>query len=354
MRRFFVRKARAPGPPANVFFIMRVKPAERTDVFSLLSPETAYHPRLRFILKRSRSYRVTNGYFSSLIVSAKKLILATRKSPLAVIQAEMVAAHLSATLGVEAELLKMTTTGDQRIEWSLEKQGGKGLFTTELEQAVLRGEADVAVHSCKDLPGEMPEGLIVAGYLPREDPRDMLIMRSGLQTPATIATSSPRRRLQLGMMFPAAQFTEIRGNLHTRLHKIGVEHLADATVLATAGLRRLGINGADGVNFHKISLENMVPAVGQAAIAIQSRSADAAKFSPIFDQRTSRHVTLERAFQAALGSGCQTAFAAHVTADTLWFFHHEVGLRSLPIDDADIDAPQETALRLLRHFGFQV
>ncbi|MEY4488086.1 MAG: hypothetical protein RIQ79_594, partial [Verrucomicrobiota bacterium] len=103
-----------------------------------------------------------------------KLTLATRKSPLALAQTTQVAAHLSATLGVETELLKIVTTGDQRTEWSLEKQGGKGLFTKELEEALLRGDADVAVHSCKDLPGQLPDGLAVAGYLPREDPRDML------------------------------------------------------------------------------------------------------------------------------------------------------------------------------------
>ncbi|MFH1498359.1 MAG: hypothetical protein ABII82_11085, partial [Verrucomicrobiota bacterium] len=133
-----------------------------------------------------------------------------------------------------------------------------------------------------------------------------------------------------------------------------VEHAADATVLAAAGLRRLGIGGAPGVSFHVLGLEHMVPAVGQAAIAVQCRVADADKYRPLFDRRTYRHVTLERAFQAALGGGCQTAFAAHVTADTLWFFHHEIGLRSLPIDDAEIDAPVETATRLLKHFGFQL
>lgn len=283
-----------------------------------------------------------------------KLILATRKSPLALAQAEMTAAHLGSALGVETELMKMVTTGDQRLEWSLEKQGGKGLFTSELEQALLRGEADVAVHSCKDLPGDMPEGLAVAGYLPREDPRDVLVLRDDIETPKLIATGSPRRRLQLGMLFPDVEFTEIRGNVDTRLRKIGVDHVADATVLAAAGLRRLGIGGAPGVQFHVLGLEHMVPAVGQAAIAIQCRAADVDKYRPLFDRRTYRHVTLERAFQAALGGGCQTAFATHVTQDTLWFFHHEIGLRSLPIDDAEIDAPTETAARLLKHFGFRI
>jgi hydroxymethylbilane synthase len=283
-----------------------------------------------------------------------KLTLATRKSPLALAQSEQVAAHLRATLGAEVELLKIVTTGDQRTEWSLEKQGGKGLFTKELEDALLRGDADLAVHSCKDLPGEMPAGLAVAGYLPREDPRDMLVLREGVESPATIATSSPRRRLQLAMLFPDAQFTEIRGNVDTRLRKIGQDHVADATVLACAGLRRLGIGGWQGVDFHALDYSHMVPAVGQAAIAIQTRSADAARFTAVLDKRTSRFVTLERAFQAALGGGCQTAFAAHATADTLWFYHHEIGLRSLPLSDAEIDNPVETARVILKHFGFQI
>lgn len=283
-----------------------------------------------------------------------KLILATRKSPLALAQTEQVAAHLRAALGCETELLKIVTTGDQRTEWSLEKQGGKGLFTKELEEALLRGEADVAVHSCKDLPGELPEGLAVAGYLPREDPRDILVLRDGVETPALIATSSPRRRLQLGMIFPDAQFTEIRGNVDTRLRKIGQDHVADATVLAAAGLRRLGIGGWQGVSFHALGPEHMVPAVGQAAIALQTRTADAASVGAVLDKRTARAVTLERAFQRALGGGCQTAFAAHVTADTLWFYHHEIGLRSLPLSDAEIDAPEQTAASMLKHLGFQI
>ena len=283
-----------------------------------------------------------------------KLILATRKSPLALAQSEQVAAHLRTALGVEVELFKIVTTGDQRTEWSLEKQGGKGLFTKELEEALLRGDADLAVHSCKDLPGELPPGLAVAGYLPREDPRDVLVLRDGVETPKLVATSSPRRRLQLKMIFPDAEFTEIRGNVDTRLRKIAQDHVADATVLAAAGMRRLGIAGWPGAVFHPLGCEQMVPAVGQAAIALETRVADASRFAAVLDARTSRAVTLERAFQAALGGGCQTAFAAHVTADTLWFYHHEIGVRTLPLTAADIDAPVETARRLLTHFGFKL
>ncbi|MDX2187862.1 MAG: hydroxymethylbilane synthase [Opitutaceae bacterium] len=282
------------------------------------------------------------------------MILATRKSPLALAQTEMVAAHLRASLGVETELLKLVTTGDRQTEWSLEKKGGKGLFTKELEEALLRGEADVAVHSTKDLPGEMPEGLAIAGYLPREDARDVLVLREGIEEPRKIATGSPRRRLQLGMLFPNADFCEIRGNVDTRLKKIASGEIADATMLAAAGLRRLGIGSWPGLAFHALGFENMVPAVGQAAVAIQCRKGDLPRFAGQFHEVTGRRVTLERAFQRALGGGCQTAFAAHVTADTLYFFHHEVGLRTLPLSDDDLSHPDRFASETLRHFGFQL
>lgn len=286
--------------------------------------------------------------------SAATLRLATRKSPLALAQAEQAAAHFGAALRVLTELHKLVTTGDRQAEWSLEKQGGKGLFTSELEQALLRGEADIAIHSCKDLPGEMARGLAVAGYLPREDPRDVLVLREGMETPALIATSSPRRRLQLAMLFPQATFTEIRGNVDTRLRKIAEQHAADATVLAAAGLRRLGIGRWPGLTFHALGLEHSVPAVGQAAIAIQCRAGEEGRYAPHLDARTGRHVTLERAFQHLLGGGCQTATAIHVTEDTLWFFHEEVGLRSLPLTPSEIAAPETTARTMLTHLGFRV
>jgi hydroxymethylbilane synthase len=287
-------------------------------------------------------------------VSSKKVILATRKSPLALAQAELVAAAFREKLGVETELVKIVTTGDKQTEWSLEGKGGKGLFTSELEHALERGEADIAVHSTKDLPGESAPGLAIAGYLPREDPRDVLVLRAGVTEPQTIATGSPRRRLQIGMLFPDTTFTEIRGNVDTRLRKIGTDHVADATILAAAGLNRLNIGHWAGTEFHALGFESMVPAVGQGAIAVQCRPADVARFALALDARTAQSVSLERAFQAALGSGCHTAFAAHVTADTLYFFHEEVGLRSLPLSPEDIAAPVETARRLLKHFGFQL
>jgi hydroxymethylbilane synthase len=280
-----------------------------------------------------------------------KLVLATRKSPLALTQTEMVAAHLRAQLGVETELLKIVTTGDKQTEWSLEKRGGKGLFTSELEQALLRGEADVAVHSTKDLPGDNPAGLAIGGYMPRADTRDVLVLRAGVETPKLLATGSPRRRLQVQRLFPEVQFTEIRGNVDTRLKKIGELHVADGTILAAAGMKRLGIETWPGVDFAPLDFDQMVPAVGQGAIAVQCREADAAKFAAVFDAPTMRAVTVERAFQTALGGGCHTAFAAHVHGDKLYLFHESIGLHSVPLAAADFAAPAETAARVLRQFG---
>lgn len=280
-----------------------------------------------------------------------KLVLVTRKSPLALAQTEMVAAHLRERLGVETELLKLITTGDKQTDWSLEQRGGKGLFTSELEAALTRGEADVAVHSTKDLPGELPAGLVMAGYMPRADTRDVLVLRVGVTTPKTIATGSPRRRLQARRMFPDVQFSEIRGNVDTRLRKLGEQHVADASILAAAGLARLGFTSWPGVEFHPLAFDQMVPAVGQGAIGIQCRAADAAQFATVFDAPTARDVTLERAFQNALGGGCHTAFAAHVGGDTLYLFHEKTGVHRCPLTAADFSAPTATAARLLKQLG---
>ncbi len=280
-----------------------------------------------------------------------RLVIATRQSPLALVQAEMVAAHLRLQLGVETELMKIVTTGDQKAEWSLEERGGKGLFTKELELAIERGDADIAVHSTKDLPGDMPAGLAMGGYLPRADPRDVLVLRAGVDVPITLATGSPRRRLQVKAMFPDVGFCEIRGNVDTRLRKIGEQQVADGTILAAAGLKRLDIETWPGIEFAPLDCDQMVPAVGQGAIGIQCREDDAAKFAAVFDGVTARNVTLERAFQAALGGGCHTAFGAHATGGRFYLFHENTGVRTVELSAADFAAPVETAARVLRDFG---
>ena len=288
-------------------------------------------------------------YFSQFV--NMKFILATRKSPLALVQSEMAATWLREKIpGAECELLKMVTTGDRQAEWSLSKQGGKGLFTAELEQALLRGEAHVAVHSCKDLPGANTPGLVVAGFLPRADVRDVLVLREGVTEPKTIATSSPRRQLQIKRLFPAAAFTEIRGNVDTRLKKIA-SGLADATVLAAAGMNRLGLVQWPGVTFRPLALAESVPAVGQGAVAIQCLEEAAGQFSAVLDAATNRTVSLERAFQRLLGAGCQIAFAAHATDNKLYLFHETTGIQILPLTPPDFDRPVVTADRILRELN---
>jgi hydroxymethylbilane synthase len=264
----------------------------------------------------------------------------------------MVAARLREKLpGSTCELMPVATTGDRQADWSLSGKGGKGLFTAELEHALLRGDAHAAVHSCKDLPGENTPGLIVAGYLPREDVRDVLVLREGVATPATIATSSPRRQLQVARLFPQATFTEIRGNVDTRLRKIA-GGAADATVLAMAGLNRLQLSGWPGTVFRPLEFTESVPAVGQGAIAVQCREKDAALLAATLDAATARSVNLERALQAAIGGGCQIAFGALATPEHLHFFHEQTGRRVLPLRSDDFLRPEETARRILAELGF--
>ena len=279
-----------------------------------------------------------------------RYLIATRKSPLALAQTQQVIAYLAARMpGVEFAPLPIVTTGDRQRDWSLEQQGGKGLFTVEIEEALRRGEATLAMHSTKDLPGESADpGLAVAGYLPREDPRDVLVRRAGRERPAVLATGSPRRRLQVAALYPNLKFNEIRGNVDTRLNKIARGD-ADATILAQAGLDRLGIREWPGVDFRLFSPDEMVPAVGQGAVAVQCRREDVPLFAPHLDATTARCVELERAFQSEAGAGCQIAFGVHVTADgRVRLFHERHGRREFLHDGT---APRDYARRILAELG---
>lgn len=270
----------------------------------------------------------------------RPLVLLTRGSPLARRQADLVSARLGAALGRPVEIRIIVTTGDKQTNWSLEKQGGKGLFTAELEEALRRGEGDIAVHSAKDLPTEMPNGLVLAGFLPREDVRDTLVRRADTATPLHIATGSPRRRAQGAKLFPSAEWTELRGNVDTRLRKVA-EGQADATFLAQAGLNRLAIHSWEGLVFEPIGLDRMVPAAGQGAVALQTRAEDAALYAPALDAATARAVSIERLFLARLGEGCHTAFACHVAGDRVSLFRDDFGRRdhAMPARDAAEAAP---------------
>jgi len=181
----------------------------------------------------------------------------------------------------------------------------------------------------------MPEGLALAGFLPREAANDVLVVKEGIESPKVIATGSPRRRIQLRYLHPDAEFIEIRGNVDTRLNKIR-DGYAGATVLAAAGLKRLGIESWDGVRFEHLDLDTCVPAVGQAAVAIQTRIGDVDTFAPALHRETAVAVTLERAFLNRLGGGCQVAFAVHYANETLRIYHKQCGreTKRIPADYA--------------------
>ncbi len=263
------------------------------------------------------------------------IIIVTRGSPLALQQTRDAAARLEATLGRPTEVRILTTTGDRQAAWSLEKQGGKGLFTAELEQALLRGEADLAIHSSKDLPTEMPAGLAIAACLPRQDARDVLVRRADVATPQLIATGSPRRRAQGALTFPQATWTELRGNVDTRLKKLANGD-ADASYLAASGLNRLGITSWPGLVLEPVPLERMVPAAGQGAVAIQSRSAEAGLYLAAGCARTTFSVNVERLFLAKLGEGCHTAFACHHAAGRIALFRADFGRRDFDFPASDL------------------
>lgn len=278
---------------------------------------------------------------------AAPLILVTRGSPLALQQTRDAAARLEAALGVTTELRILTTTGDRQAAWSLEKQGGKGLFTAELEQALLRGEADLAVHSSKDLPTEMPAGLEIAACLPRQDARDVLVRRADVTAPRRIATGSPRRRAQGRLTFPDAEWTELRGNVDTRLRKLAHGD-ADASYLAASGLDRLGITSWEGLAFERVDLARMVPAAGQGAVALQCRAGESARFAPAGCGRTTFAVTVERLFLAKLGEGCHTAFACHHAEGRVHLFRDDFGRRDVDFPATDLPAADGLADRILR------
>lgn len=269
---------------------------------------------------------------------AKLFKVATRSSPLAMKQTQMAIDYLAGKIeGADFEVLDFKTTGDKKLNWSLEKHGGKGLFTKELEDSLLSGETDFAVHSAKDLSVDIPEGLALAAFLPRDDPRDTLILRESVSVPSLIATASPRRRSQLKKMFPTAVWTEIRGNIETRLRKIS-ESAADASVLAAAGLDRLGIETFEGLEFKRLKVQCCVPAVGQGAIAIECRRSDLEFFSSFSDKPTELAVLLEREFLKALGGGCQVAYGAYFDGELLHFYHEKVGYQKLDLSGfADFD-----------------
>jgi hydroxymethylbilane synthase len=237
------------------------------------------------------------------------LVIASRGSQLALWQARWVAGQLSAA-GQECRIEIIKTTGDKITDVPLAKVGTKGLFTKEIEEALIDGRAHLAVHSLKDLPTELPEGLVLAAIPEREDPRDAMVGRTLANLPqgAKVGTSSLRRAAQLRQLRPDLQVESIRGNLDTRLRKLD-EGQYDAILLAAAGLKRLG--WGDRIA-EILSPEQMCPAVGQGALAIEARAGfDGAKMLDHADTRTA--VLAERGVLGALGGGCQVPIGAYAT-----------------------------------------
>lgn len=262
----------------------------------------------------------------------EKITLATRKSPLAIAQAHLALDYLRAHFPqVEYKIMSMETTGDQKIHLPLPQIGGKGLFTQELENVLREGQATLAVHSAKDLPTENPNDLTIVGYLPREIANDMLVYRQGCDSPKKIATGSPRRQAQARMLFPnASEWVDIRGNVETRLRKIA-QGEADATFLAVAGLKRLGIDSWPGLLFKQLPFDKMVPAAGQGAIALQCRTDEATSFSTCLDADTAHDVSIERLLLKLLGGGCHQAYGMHCNKNTLWVYYSQTGIQKLSL-----------------------
>lgn len=243
-----------------------------------------------------------------------KLTIGSRESRLAVIQAELVMDAIArAHPEIELQLLTMKTTGDRILDRPLDKIGGKGLFVRELDAALREGRADLSVHSCKDLPMDLPPDLPLAAFTRREDPRDALVLPLGTaELRGPIGCSSLRRRLQLKELFPDIETAPIRGNVLTRLRKLDSGEYG-ALVLAAAGLKRLGLEGRISRYF---SVEEILPAAGQGILAVQRRAGLDSSVLECLRERDAEDCALaERAFVRALDGGCSSPVAAHAVTE---------------------------------------
>jgi hydroxymethylbilane synthase len=244
------------------------------------------------------------------------LRIGSRGSQLALWQANWVKGRLEEK-GLQIEIVKIKTTGDKILDVPLAKVGGKGLFVKEIEEALIRNEIDLAVHSMKDVPSQLPDSLHIAAIPPREDPRDAVISRDGralvdLPPGSTIGTSSLRRQTQLSAYRPDLHFVSLRGNIDSRLRKVN-EGTFEAIILAAAGLHRLGW---EKQITEYLAVEISLPAIGQGALAIESRRNDSRVndlLSFLNDPETACTVSAERAMLTRLEGGCQVPIAGHAT-----------------------------------------
>jgi hydroxymethylbilane synthase len=255
-------------------------------------------------------------------LQATRIRIGTRGSPLALAQAHevkerLVAAHGLPEVAVTINVIK--TTGDRVLDRPLSEIGGKGLFTKEIEEALLANEIDVAVHSMKDMQTVLPDGLVIEAVLPREDPRDAFISLrhadfGALPLNAVVGTSSLRRKAQILNARPDLRVVDFRGNVQTRLRKLE-DGVAEATFLAVAGLKRLGLQ--DRVTA-PVSIDHMLPAVAQGVIGLEIREGDettAALIAPLNDAVTALAVTAERAFLVRLEGSCRTPIAGYAAIE---------------------------------------
>ncbi len=249
--------------------------------------------------------------------TSSRIVIGTRGSQLALWQANWVKEEIERRhpdVSVSLKIIK--TTGDKVLDVPLARVGGKGLFVKEIEEALFRKEIDLAVHSMKDVPAELPRGLILAAYTRREDPRDAFVGRqpglrlADLPETAVVGTSSLRRQAHLGRFHPHVRTVSIRGNLETRIRKIDEMHL-DGVILAAAGLKRMGLSSRV-TEF--LPVERFIPAVGQGVLGIEVREDDAATrgvVEELNDTTTRNAVLAERGFLTTLEGGCQVPIAAH-------------------------------------------
>lgn len=259
----------------------------------------------------------------------KKIIIGSRDSRLAVVQSELVKAHIEKHHpDREVEILTMKTTGDLILDRTLDKIGGKGLFVKELDRALLDKRSDISVHSLKDMPMEVPEELPIVAYSKREDPRDVLVLPQGekeLDISKPIGCSSLRRILQLKELYPEMECKSVRGNVQTRLKKLDSGEYS-ALILAAAGLKRLGLEDRISRYFEP---EEMIPAAGQAILAVQGRAGEDVSFLDGFEDREGTYAAIaERAFVRYLDGGCSSPVAAYAVVK-----QEEITIRGLYYDE---------------------
>ncbi|RIK36294.1 MAG: hydroxymethylbilane synthase [Chloroflexi bacterium] len=300
--------------------------------------------------------------------SVRVLRVGTRGSALALVQTQRVIDALKTTAPhVQCEVVVISTQGDRDKQTPLSQIGGQGVFASEIQQALLRGEIDCAVHSAKDLPSQLPDGSLLAAVLDREDRRDALVSRyaggiAGLPPGARVGASSPRRRAQLLVTRPDVEMVELRGNVDTRMRKVldDPEQAYDAALLAVAGVERMG--WGDRIS-ERLDVATFTPAPGQGALAVECRSDDSAVqalLEAVADPNATAEVAAERAFLRAIGGGCRSPLAAtaQVVGDRIhiWAMFADEGMSRVAFtqDEADLDDGPDLAQRLARELQKQV